>query len=57
MHYKTIETIRKIHAVLLWLIVKLTSRNICKALDGRTILSIARTVTSHVPVSTIVEGV
>ena len=42
----------------LWLLVRTTARNICKACDRRTIIvDIARTVASHVPVSTLVYKV
>ena len=42
----------------LWLLVRTTARNICKACDRHTIIvDIARTVASHVPVSTLVYKV
>ena len=49
--YVTTETIRKIRSVLLRLLIQRISRNLCKAFDRRTIMDIARAVTSHIPVS------
>ena len=51
-HYKTIETISRIQAVLLQILVRTTTRNLCKEFDRCTIMDIVRTVTSHISVTT-----
>ena len=51
-YYKTIETIRRTHAILLEILVRTTAISLCEEFDRCTIMDIARTVTSHIPVTT-----